>query len=240
MGSGLFELLDTVLSAAGLDLASWLRAWARLLPALLLVPAFGGAALPGPARAGLAVALAVSAAPALGPGIPANGPLAVQLLSELAIGTPPALGAAALVYAAGMAGGAIDDLRAARESGTLPPLSGHTSPLGALLGLLVVVVFLQTGGAARIVQALVTLDPNAPLAASAAAAVLSSVSIAVAVAAPVAVAAIVLSVAEGLIARAALPAHVTTLLAPLRGVALLAVTALILDRLVEVLAQGLP
>src|SRR5690606_7220369 len=238
--AGLFEVVEAVLAAAGLDLASLLRAWARLLPTLLIVPIFGGAALPGPARAGLGIALAVSAAPALGPGVPATGPLALQLLSELAIGIPPALGAAALFYAAIMAGGAIDDLRAARETSTLPPLSGQPSPMGALLGLPAVIVFLQTGGASRIVESLVSLTPGAPLMASTVALLLSSVSIAVAVAAPVAVAAIVLGVAEGLIARAALPAHVTALLAPLRGVVLLAMTALLLDRILEALTQSFP
>jgi hypothetical protein len=46
----------------------------------------------------------------------------------------------------------------------------------------------------------------------------------------------VLSVAEALIARASVPAHVTALLSPLRGVALLALFALLLDRMLEVFA----
>lgn len=227
VGSGLAEL--------GVTLEAWLRAWARVMPSLVLVPAFGGAALPAPARAGLGVALALAIAPALQPAAENALPLAFELLKEFARGLPVAIGAALLVHTALMAGGAMDDLRGARESAALPVFPGSATPLGALLGLLVILSFHLSGGPARLILALTVEGSSSSPLATIAAQISASVGLAVAAAAPLAVAAIVLSVAEALIARAASPAHIVGLLLPLRGVALLAVAALVLDRVLEFL-----
>jgi type III secretory pathway component EscT len=136
-----------------------------------------------------------------------------------------------------MAGGAIDDLRGARETAALPVFEGEHTPFGAVLGLLVAIALLESGGAARLVAALAVETPAASSLTVIVGQLSASVSMAVAVAAPVAAAAVVVSVAEALIARAAAPAHVSALLAPLRGVALLAVAALALDRIAEVLVM---
>jgi type III secretory pathway component EscT len=104
-----------------------------------------------------------------------------------------------------------------------------------VLGLLVAIALLESGGAARLVSALATeASANGSLMVIVGQ-LSAAVSMAVAVAAPVAAAAVVVSVAEALVARAAAPAHVSSLLAPLRSVALLAVAALALDRIAEVL-----
>ena len=105
-----------------------------------------------------------------------------------------------------------------------------------LVGLLVIIAFLEFGGGARVVTALTRLEAPSMSVRSVALGLTASIEIALAAAAPLAAATIVLSVAEGLIARAAVPAHVTALLTPLRGVALLALFALLLERIVEVLA----
>jgi hypothetical protein len=63
-----------------------------------------------------------------------------------------------------------------------------------------------------------------------------AIEVAVAVAAPLVGASIVLELANALIARAASPAFILPLLAPIRSVALLAVAALLLDRMLELLA----
>jgi hypothetical protein len=62
--------------------------------------------------------------------------------------------------------------------------------------------------------------------------------VALAIAAPVLAASIVVELASALIARAATPAFIQPLLAPLRSLVLLAVAALALDRMVELLATG--
>jgi type III secretory pathway component EscT len=201
-----------------------------------VVPAFGAAAVPAPARAGLGVALAAAIVPSLGPRPASALPLGIELLREAALGVPVALGAAVLVYAAVMAGGALDDLRGARETASLSVFEGPTSSSGTLLGLLVIVSFLEFGGAARVVDALAHLERTGPTWSVVTAQLASSIELALAVAAPLAAAAIVLSVAEGLIARASAPAHVTSLLSPLRGVALLALFALLLDRMLALFA----
>lgn len=229
-------MLGPLLAELGVTLDAWLRAWARVMPALVLVPAFGGAALPAPARAGLALALALCIAPALQPLSPGGMPLALELAKETVRGLPVAVGAALLVHTALMAGGVMDDLRGGRETSALPVFQGAVTPLGALLGLLVIFSFHWSGGPARLVLALVAEPPVGGSLSTIAFQISASVGLAVAAAAPLAVAAIVLSVAEALIARAASPAHISGLLAPLRGILLLGVVALVLDRVLEFLS----
>lgn len=231
------SLIQGGLEELGITLGTWLRAWARVMPSLVLVPAFGGAALPAAARAGLGVALAVAIAPALQPMDPSSSPLAFELLKEFVRGTPVAIGAALLVHTALMAGGTIDDLRGARDSAALPVFQGSSTALGTLLGLLVVLSFHLSGGPSRLVLALVTQAPGSGSLALIAAQISASIGLAVAAAAPLAVAAIVLGVAEALIARAASPAYIVSLLLPIRGVVLLTVAALMLDRILEFLVS---
>ncbi len=229
------QLIEAARALFGRDFTAWLGAWARVVPVLVVVPAFGAAAVPAPARAGLGVALALSVAPSVAP-LPAGGlPLGLELLRQMAIGAPVAIGAAILVYTAVMVGGAADDLRGARETSSIAVFEGPTSPLGTLLGLLVILSFLEFGGGARIVRALALADASGPGLSSLASRIASSVEVALAVAAPLAASAIVASVAEGLVARASVPAHVTALLAPLRGLLLLAIFALLLDRILGLL-----
>jgi flagellar biosynthesis protein FliR len=233
--SDLADLLRALLAGVSADFAGWLRAWARVTPSLVLVPAFGGAALPAPTRAGLGFALAVAIAPALRPVQAGSLSLALELLKEAARGLPVAIGAAVLIHTALMAGGAMDDLRGGRESAVLPTFEGEHTPLGAVLGLLVSIALLESGGAARLVSALAREVPESGSLDAIVAQLSAAVGVAVAVAAPVAAAAVIVSVAEALIARAAAPAHVSALLAPLRGVVLLAVAALALDRIASLL-----
>lgn len=229
------ELAELFSLAIGVDLGAWLRAFARVAPVLFLVPAFGGAALPAPARLGLGLSLALSIGSSLHAEPGAGLPSALELAREVALGLPLAVGAALLVHTALMAGGVIDELRGHREASTLPLLDGGATPIGALLGLLVIVAFHAGGGPSRLVAALsAPVISEAPLL-GVVTQVSASIGIAVAAAAPVAVAAIVLSVAEALLARAATPAHVGGLVAPLRGVALLAIAALVLDRVLAFL-----
>jgi len=229
------QLIEAGRALFGRDFSAWLGGWARVLPVLVVVPAFGAAAVPAPARAGLGVALGLAVAPSIAPLSASGLPYGLELLRQMALGVPVAVGAAVLVYTAVLVGGAVDDLRSARETTSLAVFEGTTSPLGALLGLLVILSFLEFGGGARVVRALALAETSGPGLAGIASRVSSAIEVAIAVAAPLAVVAIVASVAEGLVARASVPAHVTALLAPLRGLLLLAVFALLLDRILILL-----
>jgi flagellar biosynthesis protein FliR len=237
MAPGVVETLVGVLEGAGIDLRAWGLAWARVAPSVLLIPAFGLRALPTPARIALGLSLAAGIAPALGPAAAQGRPWLVLFVVELARGLPVALTASTALWAASMAGGLVDDLRGARESSGLPNVDPGSGPTGALLAMLVAIAFLESGGPARVASVLAdpALGFSDPLA-RAAANLSGGIELAVAVAAPVVAASIVIGVASSLIVRAASPAYVEPLLAPLRSLVVLAVAALVLDRMLELLA----
>jgi type III secretory pathway component EscT len=233
---GVVESLVEIVEKNGLDLGAWGLAWARVIPSITLVPAFGLRAFSTPARIVLGLALAASIAPALRP-IASTSSWPVAALAEVARGIPVALTAAVTLWAAGMAGGLVDDLRGAREHAELPNVESGTSPVGALFVMLVSIAFLESGGPARIASALSrpALEVMGPL--ELAALTLSNgIQLAVAVATPIVVASIVVEVASALVSRAANPAYVQPLLAPLRSLVLLGVLALVLERMVALLA----
>ena len=237
MAPGLVSSLARALEAGGIDLAAWGLAWARVSPTVTLVPAFGLRALPGPARVVLGLALAASITPALVHAPATNLPWAIAALAEVAKGLPVAITASTALWAASMAGGVVDNLRQARETAALPNVEPGVTPTGALLSMLVSIAFLESGGPARVARVLAhpALSFQEPLA-RAAATLASRIELAIAVAAPVVAAAIVVEVASALVARAASPAYVQPLLAPLRSIAILGVAALVLDRIVELVA----
>ena len=232
------QILQPLLATLGGDLRGWALAWARVMPALMLVPAFGLNALPAQTRAALGLALALSIAPSLQPA-QLSAPFGLALLLEAARGLPVALGAAGALWAAGMAGGLADNLRGARESQALPVVDEDTSPLGALLALLVALLFLEGGGAARVAAA---LSGNRGLSHGVlwqvALGLTQAVELALAVAAPVVAVSIVAELVNALIARAATPAHVSALLAPLRSILILVCFALLFERMAGLLAAA--
>ena len=226
-----------MVTALGVDLRGWALAWARVTPALTVLPAFGLNALPAQTRVALGLALAVSIAPSLQPAQSA-APFAVALLLEAARGLPVALAASAALWAAGMAGGLADNIRGARETQSLPIVDEETSPLGALLSLLVALIFLEGGGAARVAGAL-----SSQVAVShgtlwqVALGLTHAIELALAVAAPVVAVSIVLELANALIARSATPAHVVALLAPMRSILILVAFGLLFERMASLLAS---
>jgi type III secretory pathway component EscT len=230
------QIVQPLLATLGVDLRGWALAWARVSPALTLLPAFGLNALPAQTRAALGLALAVSIAPSLQP-VQLSAPFGVALLLEAARGLPVALAAAGALWAAGMAGGLADNLRGARETQTLPVLDEDVTPLGALLSLLVALLFLETGGAARVAAALssnVTVSQSVLWQVTVG--LTHSIELALAVAAPVVAVSIIAELSNALIARSATPAHVVALLAPLRSVLILIVFALLFERMASLLA----
>ena len=225
--------------AVGVDLSALGLAWARATPAVTLIPAFGLRAMPAGARAVMALALAACVYPALRPIAPAPGiPWALLALGEIARGVPVALAAAIPLWAATMAGGAIDALRGAQDTVMSPAVEGRPTPLGVPMSLLASAIFLSTGGPARVVAALaIRALPAHPLLA-ATQDLVGGITIAVAVAGPLVAAGIVLEIAGALVARAASPAQLHALLAPLRTIAILAIFGIVLDRAMRLIGES--
>ncbi len=221
------------------DLQGLGLAWARFAPTLAIVPAFGLKALPTPARGILGVALAAGIYPALVPIVVERSttPWFVLALEQILLGLPVALAAAIPLWAATMAGGLVDALRGAQDGTGLAVVEGSkASPIAILLSLLASMVFLATGGPARVAASLATttLGEHPLLAASHT--LVAGIGLAVAIGAPLLAAAVVLEIAFALVARAASPAQVHALLAPLRALGLLAILAVVLERLADVIA----
>lgn len=229
-------LLDAIASQ-GVSLEGWLLAWARVLPTVLLVPAFGARFLPPAGRAVLGLSLGFVLAPSLS--VPhAQSALGLALVGELLAGLPVAVGASALMWAAMMAGGLTDELRGFAQPST-GPFSEVGTPTGTLMGLFSAVAFFKVGGASRLALALSeSMAGDAQLSVLALVRqLLQSIEIALALAAPVLVAVIVWEVAGALVARSASPAHIQALLAPLRALVVLSTLAISAGALFQLLSR---
>jgi flagellar biosynthetic protein FliR len=235
-------LLGTVVDAfeaSGVNLSRMGLAWARVSPTVAVVPAFGLRALPTGARAVIGLALAAVIFPAVGPAhIDGVGSWPLLALREVMLGLPVALAAAVPLWAATMAGGVADALRNANQTLDMATVEEPATPLGVPLSLLACAIFLATGGPARVAIALAS--PGAGIGAhpllAASNDVVAGITLAVAIGGPLLAAAVVVEVAGALVARAASPAQIHLLLAPLRAMALLGVMAIVLERVSAVLA----
>jgi type III secretory pathway component EscT len=231
---GLSELVSVLTELWGGDFRGFVLAFARALPVLILVPVFGLSAVAAPIRITLAATLALSIAPALRSLALDDAPLLVALGRELLRGLPLALATSAVLWAAVMAGGLADNLRGGHEQGELLLFDEPLPALSALFGLLSAVAFLETGGAERLALAL--SEPRLALGFSAAVErLVRAVNLAVAIAAPLLAGSMLIEIASAFVARAAAPAYVLPLIAPLRSLAVLGVCWLSLDRLFELL-----
>lgn len=237
MQGSLLEALARLFESSGFNLAAWGLAFARVLPIIVIVPAFGLRALSAPVRTAAALVLSAVIVPAIRPAGSTALPWPPLLLFELARGTLVAIAAAVPLWSATMAGGIVDALRGSQEQVEAPTVEGRASPLGALFSLLAATIFLATGGPARLVGILVS--PPASLesgVARAAANLAAGIGIATAIAAPLIAASLILEIAGAFVARAASPAHLSALLAPVRSLALLTLTAIFFDRIAAFVA----
>ena len=228
------ESFDALSGLFGGDVRPWAIGWARALPVVVAVPAFGLGGVAAPVRVVLSLGLAACVAPALHALPPEAAPLWFVIAREAALGVPLALATAASLWAAVMAGGVVDSLRGARDSADLPVLGEPASPFGVLFGLLVAIGFLEAGGAERLARALGQPRLHTTFAV-AAERLADSVGISVAVAAPLVVGAVLIEMGSAFVARAASPAYVAPMLAPLRALGVLFVISLVLDRIVGLL-----
>lgn len=237
----LWKLLAEMLQQLGVSWQHLLLAWARVLPLVTIVPAFGSRLMPAPARAvfGLGVALlllpTVTARVALDEA--AGSAWVLGVVRELAAGLPIALATGGLLWAAMMAGGLVDDLRGASQQQSLV-LSDARTPLGALLGLFATWAFLELGGVESALGALLAAPSHDPLL-GAASDLVSALQITFALCAPVVCISVVWEATGALIARAASPAHVQSLLAPLRALVVLGGLAVVLPAVFELLLRVL-
>jgi type III secretory pathway component EscT len=226
------------LREGGVDPAALGLAWARALPAAILVPAFGLRALPLPARAVVGLALAASIYPALAPSaVATTEPWVVAAAGEALRGLPVAIAAAVPLWAATMAGGVADALRGANEQTSAPTVEGQPTPLGVPFALLAATLFLGTGGPARVATVLAVRPFPAHPFVAISADLSAGITVAVALAAPLLAASIVVEVAAALVARAATPAYVHAVIAPLRTVAILGVLAVVFERIAGVMTR---
>ncbi len=211
-------------------------AWARLVPTVLLVPAFGLRAMAMPVRFALGFMLALAAVPA--------EPVATgstAWLVELARGLPVAVAAATALWTMTMIGAVFDDLRGRLDACTLGPSGAESGPFGSLLALLAAIAFLETGGPGRVCRALFPSEPalRGELLTRVAANLASGIGVAVAVAAPVLVASALLEASMALWSRAGggAGASVPFLASPLRVLALLVFIVLIFEQVAEVVVR---
>ncbi len=241
IGPSLFAAIERALELSAPDLQAWLLGWARAAPAVVLVPAFGLRALPAPARAAMGLVLAFTIAPGLRPLVDEPGAWPWRLLIEALNGLPVAITAAIALWVASMVGGLADNLRGAQERLALPNVEADASPLGAMLGMLVAILFLETGGPEHLAAALAEQGAGGTGSlVGSAKALVGGIEFTIAVAVPLVVTSLVVEVAALLVTRAAQPAPFATILAPLRSIVILGVLAILLDRVVAVVATRFP
>jgi type III secretory pathway component EscT len=233
MPASVLSVVASTFGAAGIDLGALGHAWARVLPIVTVVPAFGLRALPVSARAVLGLALAAALVP--GAGALAGGD-AVSLVDDVARGLSVAIAAAVPLWAATMAGGMIDALRGTEKTGTAPTVEGHPTLFGVALSILASAIFLEGGGASRALAAVARPETASSPVLMAAHDLAAGITLAVALGAPVLVASIVVEVGGALLSKSIAPGQTGGIVAPLRALVLLVVVAVGIDRIAEGLA----
>jgi type III secretory pathway component EscT len=237
-GPGIIESVAFALLQNGVDLAALGVAWARALPTVILVPAFGLRALPWPLRFILGGTIAVAIFPALVPlaSSRAHEPWILLALEEALRGVPIAIATAVPLWAATMAGGAIDTARGREDSQDVPVVEEGATEIGILFSLLASALFLSLGGPARVATSLQTAEfPAHPLIA-AAHDITNGIAAAVAIAAPILAATIVIDVGLAITNRAASSPSANAITLPARSLGIVVMLALVFERIARLLA----
>jgi type III secretory pathway component EscT len=230
-------LLLAELARAGVNPEAWLSSAARMIPSVVLVPAFGLRALPLPSQLLFAFVLAASTLPGFVASAPVDRPWLYALLTEAVRGLPLAVSAATTIWGATMAGNVVDELRGGATPADFPGVDSSSGPLGILFSLAASIAFLEFGGPAQLAQALAAAPPVAHGSlAGVVHSLVAGVQLAVLIAAPLLVVLLFLEVFRALLGRATNAIVWLPLFAPLRALSVLAIVALLLDRLVEGLA----
>jgi type III secretory pathway component EscT len=224
-----------VLRALALDPERLALGWARVLPAVFIVPAFGLRGIPPQTRGVFALLLALVVTPAISistvPGAIENQAWAVRIVAEVLAGLPVALAAAIPLWTATMVGGLADQARGQSGETSMPLTEGRATVFGHVYSLLAGSIFLLSGGASRTAAALVHARVHETPLLQAKDALLSGITAAVALGGPLIVTQIVFETASALVARAASPSQVQTLVAPFRSLAALLVSVAMFERM---------
>jgi type III secretory pathway component EscT len=241
--AGLFDVVLRQLAEHGVDPSSWVLAWARVLPATLLVPAFGMRILPVALRVLFALLLASSVAPAITPAATEDRHWVAALFHQIWLGVPVALGAAIPLWVATMTGNVADAFRgpAGPAERGAPILETGATPLGNLLGLGACAAFVRLGGPARLADALTPpagLSPPDWLAL--ALGLVQGIHASILLAAPLLVLSIVVEVSRGLSIGIGRGPALHEPWSAIRTVVTIIAIALVLDRLFEALVARLP
>ena len=141
---------------------------ARTVPFVWLIPAFGGPSLPARVRLALGFAFSALCFPLIAGRVPSGGPVlwVLLLLREIGVGLVMGFVAAGMFRAVEAAGWLTDVVRGANLAEVIAPEQGsRSSPLGDLLLLLAVVIFLEMGGGGILATALARSYEAVPLAA---------------------------------------------------------------------------
>lgn len=234
---GTLSALLAAISEAGVDPAAWAIAWARVLPSVLLVPAFGLGVLPASLRAAVGLGLAAAIASAMpADAFHAGTALPLLVATEMLRGVPVAVVAATSIWAAMTAGGVAEAAFGVRLRALPPSFGRDASPVATLFGLLACVLFLENGGATRLAAHLAAVEPlsRAPFAA-AARDLAAGLDVGASLGAPLLAVALVVDVAVGLAARE-LRTLGNEMEGPLRAIAVLIATAVLFDRIAEAIA----
>lgn len=237
----LSQLLSALVAAlqleAGVDLASWLLALARLIPSLALVPGLGLGVLPLPTRIAIGLSLTASAGWCRqGPTTPLSELSAGRIVYELGAGMPLALAATVSLWAAVETGAVADWLRQDPRRRAVAGLGLPATSLGTVLGLLSVVGFLGAGGPARLASASLWPAPKALELPALAAQLVLGIDLAVHLAAPLLAGAVVLGLTQGLLGRLF---DVRALGNSARALLLLCLAAILLESTQEALQESL-
>ncbi len=237
--SDVARALQDLTGTSPVDLARLLQASLRALPSVLLIPAFGLAALPLLARAFFALTLAACVTPLLAAGLPAPSDSGLaSALGDLAAGAAVAAGCASAIWIAAMTGNVLDAARGPSAPRSFASVGTEASPLGALLGLAGCLAFIYLGGPARLAAALAsTANPTLSSLRSLVATFAHALDAAILLAAPLLILRLVAELVRGMTARVAGVASVELVLRPLEPLIHLLIVAALLERIANHLAR---
>jgi type III secretory pathway component EscT len=207
------------------SLAAWALALARVLPTVVLLPAFGLGPVATPIRVVFGLVFAAALVPVIAPLEPTE-PLSTALGRELVFGLSTALVASVGLWSAFMAGGLVDRVAFGEEP------AGN---MKLLLGVLASVAFLELGGAVDVAERLSAVPPGmgTDTLRLASTAVARGIGVAVLMAAPVLVATVLVDGVLALVVRGDPRGALQGLGETLRPVAIVFCLGLLLERVAE-------
>ncbi len=224
--------LTALFASLGIDVARVMHGWVRVMPVLVLVPAFGLSALPAGARGVMALCLAWIVAPS---GAVMGNQTLLAYGTELIIGVSVAAAVSVPLWTASMVGNIADQWRGSQDMQSSPFEIGGAS-MGALATLFAAGMFFASGAPAEVVGGLsLAQSPQTPM--DLARVLAHAPRVAVAVAMPVIVAGALVDMTGGFMARGAPFAPVTTLVSAVKSSAVVLAFALVLPRAFELIAS---